>query len=162
MVSFELMSDNLVILLGEIIKNQNIVKYVSNNVKNPLSQPDILLPAKNLIGSKLHPYPFDPVTTPEDSVEIRVYYPEGAIDDSRAVLQTTIYVDIVCAKSLWLINDGKSGVRPYMIVHELFRQFNKKSVSTIGRLDITGFDHLHVNDKFDAIRLHTQMVTFGG
>lgn len=162
MVNIELMSDNLAIILGELINNQNIVKYISYNVKDPLSQPDITLPAKNLVESKIHPYPFDPITTTEESVEIRVYYPEGVIDGSKAIVETTVFVDIVCAKSLWLINDGKSAIRPYMIMKELFQHFNKNSVSTVGRLDIQGFSHLHVNDRFDAIRLHTEMVTFGG
>jgi hypothetical protein len=162
MVNIELMSDNLTIILGELIKNQNIVKYLSYNVKNPLSQPDVTLPAKNLIESKIHPYPFDPITTSEEVVEIRVYYPDGAIDDSKAVIETGVYIDIVCAKSLWLINDGKSAVRPYMIMKELFQLFADRSVGTVGRLDFQGFEHLHVNEKFDAIRLHTHMVTFGG
>lgn len=163
MVDIEMMSDNLTILINEIVSIQEVVKYLKYNVKNPLSEPDVALPAESLILTKVHPYPFDPIPEIKDVTEIRVYYPEGAFDGSGAVAQTFIYFDIICAKTLWLIkNDGKRGIRPYMIVKYLIDHFKDKSIETLGRVQFISFEHLHVNEKFDCFRLEANVTLFNG
>lgn len=159
MVNIELMSDNLILLINELIKIQNLAKYLNYNQENPLSQPDMKLPASSLVMKKIHPYPFDPVTQEEDATEIRVYYPEGAFDTGS--MKTFLHFDIVCAKNYWLLSDEKSGIRPYMIMHEILKHFDGVSVGTLGRIDFTNFAHLHINEKFDAIRLESSVVLFG-
>lgn len=162
MVNIELMSDNLTLILDELINNQTIVKYLSYNEKNPLSKPDITLPAKSLILSKVHPYPFDPTATTQDSCEIRVYYPHAQFDGSDTVTNTFIYIDIVCARSLWLVSDDKAAIRPYMLASAIHRHFKDRSIGTIGKLRFNAFQHLAVNTKFDAIRLEVDMSLFSG
>lgn len=154
MVNIEIMSDNIVLLINEIIKSQEVVKYLSYNNTNPLSQPDVKLPAKNLVLNRIHPYPFDPLATEDEVVEIRVYYPRSNFELSGAVAQTVLYIDIVCAKSLWLVNDGKSAIRPYMIASELQKLFSGRSIGTLGTFKFAVMEQLSVNDKFEAIRLH--------
>lgn len=161
MVNIELMSDNLTLLLSEVIEVPEIVKYLTYNQKNPLSQPNVVSPS-SLILKKIHPYPFDPIATTEDCTELRIYYPEGVFDSSGAVVETCVYIDIVVAKTLWLINDGKAAIRPYMIMKYLFEHFHKKSIGTLGRVEFTNFAHLHINETFDAIRIETNVVLFGG
>lgn len=155
------MSDNLTIALNEIIKNQKLAKYLYYDVDNPLSKPDLKLPAKQLIKNKVFPYPFDPVATIDDCTELRVYYPETVFDGSGAVGYTKLNFDIVVAKSLWLVNDGKPAVRPYMILDELKKIFESESISTLSRLRFTNFIHLYVNTKFDAIRAEAELTLFG-
>lgn len=163
MVNIEIMSDNIVLLIKEITNSQKVVKYIKFNVTNPQSQPDVELPANNLVLNKIHPYPFDPVATVEDCAEIRVYYPTANFQASGAVAQTILYIDIICAKSLWLINDGKSSIRPYMIASELQKLFNGRSIGTLGTFKFAVMEHLNVNEKFDSIRLHvTDAQLFGG
>jgi hypothetical protein len=126
-----------------------------------MSQPDLTLPATNLVMSKIHPFPFDPVSQENDAVELRIYYPEGAFDDTKSIMETFLYFDIVCAKSLWLVSDDKSAIRPYMIMNHIFDHFNKVSVGTLGRIKFTNFAHLHINQKFDCMRLESTMMLFG-
>jgi hypothetical protein len=162
MVNIELLSDNLTILINEVIEIQNLCKYLKYNQKNPLSQPDLTLPATSLVLNKIHPYPFDPTTEEEDSVELRIYYPEGQFAKGSASLETYVNFDIVCAKKYWLINDEKSAIRPYMIMKCLTDHFhNKKSISTLGRVEFVNFAHLHINTIFDAIRLESSVTLFG-
>lgn len=155
------MSDNLTVLIEEVINIQEIVKYLTYAKTNPLSQPDVALPAKSLVRSRVHPYPFDPLAKLEDVSELRIYYPEGEFDGSGAVANTFLYFDIVVAKSLWLVNDGKAAIRPYMIMKHLVEHFRGRSIKTLGRVDVTNFVHLHVNEKFDAIRLEANVTLFG-
>lgn len=160
MVNVELLADNLVLLMKEVASIPEVAKYLSYDQKNPLSFPDVDNP-NSLILKKIHPYPFDPIAQTVDTTEVRIYYPEGVFDGSGAVADSFVYFDIITAKSLWLISDGKSSIRPYMIMKYLVDHFTKKSIDTLGRIQITNFAHLHINQNFDALRLEANMTIFG-
>lgn len=162
MVNLDFLSDNLVTIMNEIINVQNIAKYLTHNKPNPLAEPNLKLPAKDLVLNKVYPFPFDPVAATTDSTQLRIYYPKCDFEVDSVVGQVTVYLDVVTAKSLWLINDGtKSQIRPYMIIKEIMQKFNNNSIGTIGQLHFEGFVHVNVNDKFDAIRLVATMSLFG-
>lgn len=153
------LSSNLVLILQEIVKNQNICKLLHYNTSTPLSSADITLPANNLILNKIFPYPFNQNVILEDCSQIRVYVPNGYLENNRIIENTDICFDIIVAKNLWLINNnGQSLIRSYEIAKELVNIFNK-NVSTIGRLNFKKFIHISVNDKFDCIRLISEMMT---
>jgi hypothetical protein len=162
MVNIELISDNIPLIISEIVNIQEIAKYLYYNVSSPQSQPDLALPANNLIMTKVFPYPFLSTSVESDCSHIRIYYPDGVFDESGEVLGTSIFFDIVVAKSLWLVNDGKSSIRPYMIMHYLSKHFQSKSIGTLGRICFSNFVHLNVDERFDAIRLQADMTIFGG
>jgi hypothetical protein len=160
MVDLGLLSQNLVLILKALINNQNLLKYVVYDETNPLDGVDLELPYVQIIGEegRMLPYPFDNTVEQVDCTNIRVYYPEGEIDESQVIAETYVCFDIIVAKSLWLISDGQSSdIRPYKIMNEIMKTFKDKSVDTVGRLKFTDFTHMSVNDKFHAIRLNAVM-----
>lgn len=161
MVKLELLSPNLVLILNEIIQDKEIAKYLYYNQSNPLTQPDIPLPAKNLMFKNVFPYPFDNAATVADGSQVRVYYPNGYFENREIISDTAIVFDIIVAKSLWLVNDGSALLRPYEIMKNIVTLFSDRSVGTVGRINFNRFVHLTVNDKFDAIRLEAKMLTIG-
>ncbi len=161
MVDLDLLSSNLVLILKELIKNQNLLKYVMNDVRSPLTGVDFTLPYYQIIGGesgRLFPYPFDNTVEQVDCTNIRVFYPEGEIHEGQITAETYVCFDIIVAKSLWLIGDSQSSeIRPYKIMNEIVKTFRDISVDTVGRLRFTDFTHMSVNDKFQAIRLSAVM-----
>jgi hypothetical protein len=159
-VKLELLSDNLMILIEELLNNQSIAKYLKYNDKDAINKPDILLPANSLLMNKIFPFPFNPNISTDDCSQIRVYYPDGGFDDSQVWLDTDIFFDIVVAKKLWLTSDGqRSSIRPYEIMRHTIEQFKDRSIGTLGKLIFTRFIHMNANDNFDVIRLGAQMST---
>lgn len=161
MVKLELLSPNLVIILNEIIKDNEIAKYLYYNQSNPLSQVDIPLPAKNLMFKNVYPYPFDNSAAATDTSQVRAYYPNGLFENREIIHDTRIVFDIIVAKSLWLVNDGSPLIRPYEIMKNIVNLFSDKSVGTLGKINFHRFVHLTVNEKFDAIRVEATMLTIG-
>jgi hypothetical protein len=161
MVKLELLSDNLMIIISELLNNQSISKYLKYNESNPISKPDIQLPANSLLMNKIFPYPFDPTIKTEDCTQIRVYYPDGELDDAQVWLETDIFFDIVVAKKLWLTNEGveRSSVRPYEIMRHIVEHFKDRSIDTLGKLKFTRFVHMNANDNFEVVRLGACMMT---
>jgi hypothetical protein len=160
-VKLELLSQNIVLIMNQLIGNKEIVKYLYYNVNNPLTQADISLPAKSLMFKNVFPYPFDKNATITDCSQIRAYYPIGYLKNNEIINDTNVVFDIIVAKSLWLVNDGESKIRPYELLRHTISTFSGKSIGTLGQLHFSRFMHLTVNDKFDAIRLEATMTTIG-
>lgn len=161
MVKLELLSPNLVMILNQIISQKEIAKYLNYSQKNPLSQPDIAMPATNLMFKSVFPFPFDNAVATTDCSQIRAYYPNGTFQSREIIADTRIVFDIIVAKSLWLVNDGTALIRPYEIMKHLIALFSDKSIGTVGRINFHRFVHLTVNDKFDALRIEATMMTIG-
>jgi hypothetical protein len=90
----------------------------------------------------------------QDIVFLRVYYSDGNFINNEVIASSQINIDIVCAKELWLIDDGmKSLVRPYAIMSRIKSMISKRSANPIIELNFERFQQLSVNDKFDAIRM---------
>lgn len=161
MVKLNNLSKNIVDIMNQLAKNEALARLLTHNVSNPF---DSNLPAinkKNLITpdsatSKIFPVPFDPDANIVDTSFIRVYYNKGDFDSSETIQEMALFIDIVVAKSLWLINDGKrSLIRPYEIMERVIDMVGKKSVGASTKVTFDGWQHLAVNTKFDAIRLYS-------
>lgn len=158
MVKFELLSQNLLIILSELKKNSTFVKYVFYNDDKPLLNPVVQNPSVLSDSGLLLPSPFNTTTT--DCTQVRVYYLD--IDIEKNVDDCVLIFDVIVAKNLWLINNGKPAVRPYAIAEEIMKTFQGKSIQTIGTLDFQRMKHMWVDEKFDAVRLYARMVNFNG
>src|SRR5690606_2235206 len=107
---------------------------------------------------RISPTPFNPEAEEEDKSMIRVYYNQGEFD-SEIITESSLFVDIIVAKSLWLIYDEsykKQIIRPYEIMDCIIDTIGKKNGNPLVSVDFTGYQHLAVNTKFDAIRLYSE------
>lgn len=152
-MKLKLMSPNLILLLQEILKNQNLCKLINYNVSNPYIQPNIN--GNSLMLSKVYPFPFSTTVETTEGTQLRVYYQDANFKTNQTISDSTIYFDIICSKSqsIWLINDGSPKIRPYEIMSHLVDHFSEKEIPKIGKLNFRRFIHVNVNDKFDCIRI---------
>jgi hypothetical protein len=126
--------------------SEKVTDTIRRNLINPTS-PD----------GKIFPYPFDTDATEVDGSFIRVYYNDGEFDSSEVIAESQLHIDIVVAKSLWLINDGqRSMIRPYEIMGRVIDMIGGRGLSTTIKLDVKGYQHLYVNTKFDCIRIYCE------
>jgi hypothetical protein len=160
-MKLETMSKNIVNIMKELSKNEGLARLLVNETSNPF---DSNLPAidksKLIVPSseyaRIFPYPFDPEAQVDDSAFIRVYYNNGDFDSSEIIAESQLNIDIIVAKSLWLINDGQRPlIRPYEIMGRVIDMVGKRSLNSTIRLEFEGYQHLAVNGKFDAIRLYS-------
>jgi hypothetical protein len=160
-MNLKLLSPNLIILLKEVMKNQNICKLLTYNSENPFIEPDIT-DTNSLMFDKIFPFPFGLTTNTEEGTQLRIYYGRTKIKNN-IIEDTTIFFDIICSKSrnIWLINDGDAKVRPYEIASELVSYLSKEPIETVGKLYFDDVVPFHVNEKFDSVRVTAKMMTIG-
>ena len=157
----ESMSKNIINIIQQLAKNDGLVRLLVNNNSEPLSKvvsvnlKDLLNPKSR--NSKILPLPFDIEATVEEGTFIRAYYNDGSLNENETISESQIHIDIICAKSLWLINDGeKSLIRPYEIMSRVMDSLGRRSTNNTIKLDFKDYQHLYINSKFDAIRLYCE------
>ena len=157
----ESMSKNIINVLTELSKNDGLLCLLLNNTKSPFSTTPKVQLSKLISDGKITPYPFDTEATIADGAFIRVYYNDGELDSAEVISESQIHIDIICARSLWLINgiDGQPLIRPYEMLSRVIDSVGSRSLNSSIRLDIKGYQHLYINSKFDAIRLYCEYMS---
>lgn len=154
------LSKNIVQVMQILKENDGLAELLLNDIKNPFSVPvkdkdELINP--NSQNCRIKPFPFDPEAQIEDSSFIRVYYNTGDFNENETIQEMELHIDIIVAKSLWLINDGRQSlIRPYEIMDRVVDLVGKRSINNLIRLKFDGWQHLSVNTKFDAIRLYSE------
>ena len=160
----ESMSNNIIDIILSLAKNDGLLRLIVNNDDEPMKKP-VKLSVKDLIyprncNAKILPLPFDVNATEDESSFIRVYYNDGELNENEVIADSQIHIDIICAKSLWLINDGdKSLIRPYEIMSRVMDMLGRRSVNTKIKLHFNSYQHLYINSKYDAIRLYCEYMS---
>lgn len=172
-LKMETMSKNVVGIMKQLAKNNALVELLINNdSKLPLLRDSKGLDAKittkireNITNpfsetAKIFPYPFNVEATVSDGCFIRVYYNDGEFNENEVIADSQLHIDIVVARSQWLINDGvNSLIRAYEIMGRVIDLVGKRSVGSPIKIKFDGYQHLYVNDKFDAIRLYANYMS---
>lgn len=158
MVKINNLSSNVTDVMIALKENDGLAELLTNNISNPFTIPvkdkSSLINPKNA-NCKIFPYPFDPEVQIEDSSFIRVYYGRGDFNENEVIQEMTMNIDIIVAKNLWLISDGqRSLIRPYEIMDRIVDTVGYRSANGRIRLKISGWQHLAVNARFEAIRLY--------
>ena len=157
----ESMSKNIINIMQQLSKNEGLVRLLANNISEPFSKPPSIKP-KDLLNpksqnSKILPLPFDMEATTDEGTFIRVYYNDGSLNENETISESQIHIDIICAKSLWLINDGNNSlIRPYEIMSRVMDVLGRRSTNNTIKLNFKDYQHLYINSKFDAIRLYCE------
>ena len=155
-VKLEYMSDVVVEIIKRLSSNEGLARLLINNTDNPLEQTVTDEQKKQLFTfnsdeSKIYPFPFNPVAETEDGSFIRVYYNYGEFNENEVIVELDLYVDIVVAKSLWLMNNrGKSLIRPYEIAGRVIELIGRRGVGGRNNIGVRAksIKHLEVNNKF--------------
>jgi len=173
-MKMESMSKNVVDIMFQLTKNNGLIELLTNNDGSlPLLRDGTALSVKiessdirnklitpNASESKIFPYPFDSEATDTDGSFIRVYYNDGEFNDNEVIAESQLHIDIIVAKSLWLINDGeRSMIRPYEIMGRVMDMVGKRSLNSTIKLKFEGYQHLYINSKFDSIRLYANYMS---
>lgn len=152
---------NLTNIMESLSENTGIVQLLKDVSDSPhkynvLSKDKQDIKRISSPDCRIFPYPFDPNAQETDKVFVRAYYAVGEFDNSGVIMETDLQIDIICAKSLWLIKDikNKPTIRPYEIMSRIIDTIGIRSGNGIITIDVKMFRHLAVNNEFDAIRLY--------
>lgn len=164
-MKLETMSKNIVNVMFTLARNPMLGKILAYDVKNPYDESLAVPTIDQLIKpdastARIFPYPFDPDAVTLDGAFVRVYYNDGEFNANEIIAESTIHIDIICSKTLWLIDNGKESlIRPYDIAGRIVDLVGRRSINSTVQLKFTGYQHLYINTKYDCIRLYAEYMS---
>lgn len=164
-MNLERLSSNLIDIIDAVLSNQELVNLIGHNGNFPIKLPDKPVNAIDIApngkNERVFAYPFDTSYKEDIRTQLHIYYPNFVFKNNNNVSQVIVIFDIVVHKKIWLMMDNKKKViRPYQIVNQLFKTFNKKRIGQLGELHFVEGSHLIVNSEFEGIRLVAQFTEF--
>jgi hypothetical protein len=161
-MNFERLSSNIIVVINEILKNQNLVNYIGWTSDNPSSQsivPSSIAPKAP--NERIFPYPFDTNYKGDVRTQLHIYYPSFTFENNGKASQVVMLFDIVVHKSIWLVTDnGKKLIRPYQIAKLLVDTFKDKHIDGLGEIHFIQGSHTIINDQFEGFRLVARFTEF--
>ncbi len=164
-MNLERLSSNLIDIIDEVLKNQELVNLIGHNGNFPIVAPNNPVRPSDIapFGSnqKIFPHPFDVEYKEDVRTQLHIYYPEFIFVNNGHANEVAIIFDIVVNKKIWLMMDnGKKVVRPYQIVNQIVKSFRKKRIGGLGEIHFSNGVHTIINSDFNGIRLVAKFTEF--
>lgn len=162
-------SSDLVNLLGKLLRDNEILHLVGNDVNRPfeMAMKNVSTLAPNGSDQRFFPYPFNVEYTEGLRSQVHLYFPSMLFENNDIVENIVVWFDIVVHKELWLIEkrlaDGTYAklIRPYEIAQQIAETIKKVEQGTRDlKIDLVAFDHLGVNANYQAIRLEGKLLNW--
>lgn len=145
---FSVMGENTFIIANKLIQNQRLCRLLKYPTKDPFKEIDPITnkPQPNVDGLDLiHKQILIVPKVFDDSTEKMSYVISVFNDFSVSTLNpefkySTIRFDIACPYDEWILNERS--LRPYLIMEEIDKMFNKSKLKGIGNLQFHRVDNL--------------------
>ena len=143
---FSVMGENTFLIANKLMQNQRICRLLKYQTKNPFAIEENGREQPNVDGAELiHKQILIVPKIFDDSTE-KMSYIVSVFDDFIVnVLNpefkiSTLRFDIACPYDEWVLNERS--LRPYLIMEEIDRMFNKAQLKGIGTLQFWRADNL--------------------
>ena len=153
------MSRNTMILIDECLKNQDLVKLINYNEKNPLNQPTVAS-SSSLVMKKIYPSPATLEVPVDQQVNLRIFFSNGILQNDE-VLNSRLVFQVVLHNNLWNMvrKDGQKAVRAYDIMSKIVDIFEDRTIKTVGVIHFEGYSWQHINKDYSLYNLEATMTT---
>jgi hypothetical protein len=159
------MSSNLIAIIDEVLKNQELVNLIGHNGNFPILPPTVPPVAKDIapkgVNQRIYPYPFNVEYNQDVRTQLHIYYPSFQFKNNGYANEIILIFDIVVHKDIWLmIDNSKKVIRPYQICDQLVKIFKDKRVEGLGQIHFIDGSHTLINSDFEGIRLVAKFTEF--
>jgi hypothetical protein len=145
MSKFDKLNDNLMTVLNECFKSQELAKLLIYNTEDALFQPD-LEDTSVILFQKLFPYPFVPGTQEAACSVINIIFDDFELSNTK-IKNGVISFKVLCHTSLWKMIGA---LRPFSIISEIDKLFNEQKVACMGKLSYLNTKLLWATNDYDG------------
>lgn len=157
-MKFDYMAQNLQIAITEIMKDDELVKLLSNNSKKPLEDSFIL--NKDILNINIFAEPYSLDVPVAEKVELRLFYPNGMFDSSNSLAVSDLYFQIIYHKNLdRILIDNKPTLRSFEIMQRIIHIFEKKSFYTLSNVLFKAYEYSQIDKDYGMYTLISEVMT---
>jgi hypothetical protein len=167
--NLQTISSDLVTFLGKFLQDNDLIYLVGNDDIRPYELPKKSVGSLAPMGTdqRFFPYPFNIEYREGRRSQVHLYFPSMTFENNDIVEDIIIWFDIVVHKELWLIEKRADNglfqklIRPYEIARKIAEIIKRVDVGEIDlKVDLNAFDHLAVNENYQAIRIEGRLVNW--
>lgn len=149
---FKYISENTLRLTQEILKSEDLIKYIYHVDSSPLNNNLAEVSSSQIIKNNFTFAPFNNVIL-EDTKVMVFFYPFRSEQTYDYATTDDIYqMDIIVPYQYWLFDD-LFGFRAYAIADEVSKAIDGKSIAGIGRTLIINWESYKVNNTHAGLTL---------
>lgn len=145
-------SQDLNRIVDELLKNKNLLKWLTYLVDDPLSLPDV--PPGKVLGKQIVLNRVNPDVLPKSETKLFIV-PKGGRDHRVGTLMDTVYeVSILSPHELGYIYPSRLD-RYAEIASEVARSLDERHITGVGDVQVSsGFTAFKVNQIYSGLMLH--------
>lgn len=149
-------------ILDRLINNDDLMKLLYYVDNNPLSKPSISKEVinKEILGELIKIIPklkLDELKVLKPHLVLRIE--NGRINnENQEFTDITLYFDLIVPLNEWSIKTGN--LRPFLILGEIQKSLNGKTVNGFGRLQDGGFNLELITDELSIYNLVYRITSF--
>ena len=129
---FAVMGKNAFIMADKLMSNQRLCRLLKYNVRNPFS-PDLEdVNGDDLIHKQILIIPKTYDDSREQMSYVTALFSNFTVNTNQEFKNATLRFDIACPYTEWVLDD--QSLRPYLIMEEIDKMFNKGRLAGIGKL----------------------------
>lgn len=144
---------NLQKIVGRLISNQNLLKYLYYTDPDPLNNADLTSEQiqKEIFNKLVKIVPrVGPKETDNSLISMRVV--KGAKNGSNPEFQNVLLaIEVFVPLTQWIIKDVN--LRPFCIMQEVMNSLNDKTVNGLGRMECRSFEINFLTDEISCYEM---------
>ena len=154
------MGENLQTIVKRLTANQNLLKLLYYNDKDPLNKPDLSKEQiTNEVFNKLIKIvpKLDPKETANSIISFRVVRGRKTSANSE-FNNITINFEVFVPLTQWMIKDVS--LRPFLIMSEIEKCLDGKTINGLGKMECNGFDINFLTTEISCYEMIFSVVTY--
>lgn len=157
---YNTINENINRIRDFIFSDETTKRYLFYNSRPLDLEKDIpTIPQINL--NHLYPYPNNPDVEDEAKSFINIYMFRSTNSGNTIHRNVSVFVDILCHETLWLLDDDSGSIRPYILADILDRNIPKIMTPAIrGNMIFSGLSYIQYNNRFCGYRLTYELTNF--
>ena len=154
------MGENLQLIAKRLMANQNLLKLLYYTDKDPLNQPDISkeIIQKEIFEKIIKVVPrLGPKETAKSAIAFRVVSGKKiSTNDEFQLIQ--INFEVFVPLTQWILKSDS--LRPFLIMSEIEKSLDGKTVNGLGKMVSGGFDINFLTDEMSCYEMSFSIVTY--
>ncbi|QSF43272.1 hypothetical protein [Paenibacillus tianjinensis] len=156
MARFEQLNQYINDVVSVIISNQNICKFLSCPVDDPLSIPNID-DTSELLFNCIFPFPKVPDVNTEKSSFLTVYIDNFQLGADGGTKNGLVLFNVIVHNDLWRMDRAMQ--RPLSILNEIDEMFNGKKTIGAKKVQFDRLRHVYINENYSGYQATYSIVS---